>query len=636
MKRLLLTVLAATVIISGYSQSVIRLDQMEMSNATLGWGSAVGINKSISGNPLTIAGSTYAHGVGSHAAGAIYILTNGATRFTAKVGVDSEVGDGKGSVIFQVVGDNKSVLWSSRELHGGDSAQTVNVAIGKHKSLTLYASSNGSIHYDHADWVNAQFHYTGKAPETVGQPNPTILSKKLHYVKTGNPFLMRFGVLGFSPKVTISGLPAEYKFDPIRNWISGKSSIAKEIPFKIKVENEFGFDSINATISIQDSLLFSTPPMGWMSWNFYGSDICDSIFRRQAKAIVSNGLDKLGYNYVFMDDNWQAPSRDSNGNIQVNESRFPQGLKDLTDFIHSKGLKAGIYSCPAPTTCVGALGSLGYETKDAESYAKWGYDYLKYDYCGAPSEVDTAAIRYAKMSNALKATGREMGFGACEWGERKPWLWAAERSNANVWRMDYDIHDCWIASTGAGIYDAISHSAGIEYYSGPGRWNDMDMIVVGLNGETEIGNLGATSKIGVTEYKTQMGMWSLLASPLILSNDLANMDQTTKEIITNQEVIAVNQDVLGDQASRVTKNGTREVWVKQLTDNRIAVGLLNADDSVNQSVTIDWATLKIAGQYTIRDVFNRVDLPKSSSSYTAKNLTPHALQLVILSPVHKK
>jgi alpha-galactosidase len=312
----------------------------------------------------------------------------------------------------------------------------------------------------------------------------------------------------------------------------------------------------------------ATPPMGWNSWNFFAEKVTDKDIRAAADQLVSTGMKDTGYIYVNIDDTWEA-ERDANGVLRTN-SKFPD-MKALADYVHSKGLKIGIYSGPGPKTCGGYTASLGHEEQDAKMYAAWGIDYLKYDLCSfneavmqkqAPNDkaeqMRLMVAAYDKMSKALQATGRPIVFSLCQYGWDSPWEWAPALGG-NSWRTTDDINAHWDR-----IYAILSQQEGLQAYAGPGHWNDPDMLEVG-NGE-----------LTLAENRSHFSMWAMLASPLLAGNDLPNMKPEVKSILTNRDVIAIDQDPLGKQASRVYSDGEVEVWARHLDGGAIAVAVLNA------------------------------------------------------------
>jgi len=359
--------------------------------------------------------------------------------------------------------------------------------------------------------------------------------------------------------------------------------------------------------------LAPTPPMGFMTWNYFGDNITEQDVMSLTDAMVTSGLKDAGFNYIFIDDGWQG-GRDNKNNMIPDSKKFPSGMKALCDYVHAKGMKIGTYSDAAPLTCAGYTASLNFEEQDAKTFAKWGFDYLKYDYCGAPADWQTAIARYEKMAKALKNSGREITFGICEWGDRSPWLWA-HKAGGQLWRTTADVRDKWkslkapskpedLYGSGAGILDILNINGGLHSYAGPGGWNDPDMLVVGLYGKKgpsgDLGGVGCTD----TEYQSQMSLWCLMAAPLMISCDVRNMNEHTKKVLLNKDIIAIDQDPLGKQAERKINNETWQVFVKPLSNGDIALGVLNASDKT-QSVELDLGALDIVGKSRSFDVWEK-------------------------------
>ena len=378
------------------------------------------------------------------------------------------------------------------------------------------------------------------------------------------------------------------------------------------------------------SMLAATPPMGWNSWNTFGKDINEELVRSVADEMVDLGLKDFGYRYVVIDDHWEG-GRDARGRLLANPKKFPNGIKAVADYIHSKGLKFGIYSDAGTETCGGEVGSYGHEEDDAATFASWGVDYLKYDYCNAPDDLQEAIRRYTKMGKALRATGRPIVFSICEWGPRSPWLWGRQ-AGGHLWRISFDVGDIWDTPHNAysciGILAAIDASANHEDKAGPGGWNDPDMLVVGMKNGGNIKGGGCT----VAEYQTQMSMWSVLAAPLMIGCNILNMDAETKRILSNPEVIAVDQDKLGKQGNRVARTGSTDVWRKPLADGGIAVALLNRDDKPAE-ITACWKDLKIKAGTALagRDLWQHKDMGTFADKLTL-TVEPHATALLKLTP----
>ena len=366
-----------------------------------------------------------------------------------------------------------------------------------------------------------------------------------------------------------------------------------------------------------DNGLALTPPMGWNSWNKFACNVSEDLAKSMADAMVSSGMKDAGYEYVVIDDCWQV-SRDGNGNIVPDPQRFPSGMKALADYIHSKGLKFGLYSDAGTKTCQGRPGSRGYEYQDARQYAAWGVHYLKYDWCSTGTQNQEAA--YTTMRDALQQAGRPIVLSLCEWGNSKPWLWA--KSVGNLWRTTGDIFDCWdCKSEGAmGWVKILDLQEGLESYAGPGHWNDPDML--------EVGNGGMST----TEYRSHFSLWAILAAPLIAGNDIRSMSPEIKEILANNEVIAVDQDSLGMEGRRVRKNGDLEVWAKQMKDGSRAVVLFNRG-AADAEITAVWEDIGYTGHLvaTARDLWANKGLGTFTDKFSAR-VPSHGVVMVRVTP----
>ncbi len=361
-----------------------------------------------------------------------------------------------------------------------------------------------------------------------------------------------------------------------------------------------------------------TPPMGWNSWNKYACDVSETLIMGMADAMVNSGMKDAGYQYIVIDDCWQV-ARDENGEIVVDKDRFPHGMKFVADYVHSKGLKFGIYSCAGKYTCQGRPGGLGHEYQDARTYAKWGVDYLKYDWCN--SSTQDAKSSYANMRDALYTAGRPIVFSICEWGSNKPWEWAGDVGN--LWRTTGDISDSWNS-----MIHIFSLQKNLARYAGPEKWNDPDML--------EVGNGGMTNE----EYKTHFSLWCMLAAPLMAGNDLGNMTPEIKNILTNKEMIAVDQDTMGKQGVCFRDNGDYQIWIKPLAQGDKAICLLNQGDE-KKTVLVDFDLLarskssrwgfyadnKISlKDFKIRDLWEHKDVTlKDPATYV--ELDPHTVKV---------
>ena len=363
------------------------------------------------------------------------------------------------------------------------------------------------------------------------------------------------------------------------------------------------FFFFNASAQKFDQLA-KTPPMGWNSWNKYACNVSESLIMGMADAMASSGMKDVGYEYVVIDDCWQV-SRDENGEIIADKDRFPHGIKYLADYIHSKGLKFGIYSSAGTLTCQGRPAGRGHEYQDARTYARWGVDYLKYDWCY--STTQNAQATYTTMRDALFAAGRPIVFSLCEWGSNKPWEWAS--SVGQLWRTTGDINDSWNS-----MIDIVEQNRNYSGSAGPGHWNDPDML--------EIGNGHMTTE----EYKTHFSLWCMMAAPLIAGNDLQNMTPETKAILLNKELIALDQDSLGKQGVCTRECAGYEIWVKDLSNDEKAVCLLNKSDE-KKSVLVDFDFLSgSVSNFRVRDLWEHKDLKlKETSMYI--DILPHAVKV---------
>jgi alpha-galactosidase len=367
-----------------------------------------------------------------------------------------------------------------------------------------------------------------------------------------------------------------------------------------------------------DNGLAVTPPMGWNSWNHFACNVSASLIEGEADALVASGMKAAGYQYVVIDDCWQV-GRDGNGNILADPQRFPQGIKPVADYVHGKGLKFGIYSDVGDHTCQMRPGSRGHEYQDALQYARWGVDYLKYDWCNKGGLDGRSA--YATMSDALRAAGRPIVFSICNWGEEQPWLWGAQ-AGGNLWRTTQDIWDAWSGRRdfALGVLDILDLQADLAAYAKPGHWNDPDML--------EIGNGGMTD----AQYRAQFSLWAILAAPLIAGNDLRQMSAATRATLTNREVIAVDQDALGIEGRRVWKDGDAQIWARPLTGGREAIVLLNRGTRP-QSIRLDWSALGLPGYLPLRfrDLWQHEDLPIAKGSLTL-SVPPTSVRMLRETP----
>ncbi len=362
-----------------------------------------------------------------------------------------------------------------------------------------------------------------------------------------------------------------------------------------------------------------TPPMGWNTWNTFAGNINESLIKETADVLIASGMRDAGYIYIVLDDCWSAKERDANGNLLPDPVKFPNGMKALGDFLHERGFKFGIYGCAGRKTCAGHPGGRGHEFQDARTYASWGVDYLKYDWC----ETGTADARetYKTMRDALFEAGRPIVFSICEWGQNKPWEWAADI--AHLWRTTGDIAPCWDCKPKKewenSIKSILDRQVGLEKYAGPDHWNDPDML--------QVGNEGLT----LEESRAHFTLWCILAAPLMAGNDVRKMTPDIQSILTNRQVIAVNQDPLGKQGTRFLQQTGKEIWIKELSNGNWAVCLLNTSPQSSE-LSIVWKDLPfLSGPYRVRNIWDDKDLGTTLQDFHGR-LAPHDIVLFRLSP----
>src|SRR5438309_11384237 len=435
--------------------------------------------------------------------------------------------------------------------------------------------------------------YSARPANDQGRPQSDARTNRLD-VRRG------FAVLSpedAAPRKSFSSEESMFCKSRLRIWLT--ASVAVFVLFAINANTTPVFSLDNG--------LARTPPMGWNSWNKFGCNVSEQLIKEIADAMVASGMKRAGYRYINIDDCWQV-SRDSSGNILADPVRFPSGIKALANYVHSKGLKLGIYTDAGRLTCQKRPGSFDHELQDAKTYAAWGVDYVKVDWCY--SEGLDPEVQYAKFRDALAQAGRPIVFSICDWGVKAPWKWGP--ATGNLWRTTGDISD---------HYDRMSvigfSQNGLEKFAGPGHWNDPDML--------EVGNGGMEPD----EYRTHMALWVLLAAPLLAGNDLGSMTAETKGLLMNREVIAVDQDPKGVQGHRMWDEGPLEIWVKPLADQSQAVGLFNRGESA-LSITLNLRALGMSGPAKLRDLWEHKDLGPVQDSYTAE-VPKHGVMMLRVS-----
>jgi len=655
-----LLIVSSLVRINPLSAQTVWLDELDLSTATQGWGVPTK-NKTVDGNTLTIAGKSFERGFGSHSESSITVLLEGkATLFTAQVGVDDEVKGQNPAAEFIVIGDGNK-LWLSGVMRLGDAARLCSVDIKGVKKLELLVTDGGNgNYYDHVDWVDAKFETTGATTFKTFSPvatepyiltpapaaEPRITGAKVFGVRPGSSFQYLVTATGDRPLTfSASGLPKGLKINAQTGVITGMLSKAGTYIVTLNAKNAKGNAQKKLRVECGDRIAL-TPPMGWNSWNCFANEVSADKVKRAANAMVKSGLINHGWTYINIDDFWEnnrdskdqslrGKFRDEAGNIVPN-SRFGN-MKALADYVHDLGLKIGLYSSPGPWTCGGCVGSYGYEKQDAESYAKWGFDYLKYDWCSYGNVINslpdndplkvsslsyqggenlaTAIKPYKLMGDYLRQQPRDIVYSLCQYGMSDVWKWG-DSVDGNCWRTTNDITDTW-ASVKSIALDQEKSAASAK----PGNWNDPDMLVVGTVGW---GN-PHKSKLKPDEQYLHISLWSLFSAPLLIGCDMEKLDDFTLNLLTNDEVIEINQDPLGKQATTVQTIGDLRIYVKELEDGSRAVGFCNFGLEIADLSYKDFDTLGIKGTFTVRDVWRQKDI---------STIETNTGQLALKVPVH--
>jgi alpha-galactosidase len=473
-------------------------------------------------------------------------------------------------------------------------------------------------------------------------PKPRINGAKAFGLRPGSPFLFTVAASGVRPMTfEASGLPAGLQLDPQTGRITGMLNQPGEFNVAITVRNGKGKAERSLKIVCGPQIGLA-PAMGWNSWNCFAGAVTADKVKAAADAMVKSGLIDHGWTYINIDDYWevnrrltndptlQGPHRDAEGRIVPNP-RFPD-MKGLVDYVHGLGLKAGLYSSPGPWTCGNCVGSWEHEDQDAQQYGDWGFDYLKYDWCSYGQLVGTNHQRvfpletlqkpYLVMRAALDKVHRDIIYSLCQYGWGKVWEWGAQ-VGGNSWRTTGDITDTWRSLSNIGF-----NQAGHEKYAGPGHFNDPDMLIVGHVGW---GPRLHPTRLTPNEQYTHISLWCLLAAPLLIGCDMTQMDEFTLGLLTNDEVLEVDQDPLGRQAARVVQDSTSEVWVKDLEDGSKAVGLFNRGDAPAK-IVVKWSDLGTTGKMKVRDLWRQKDLGKFKEQFEA-TVPRHGVVLVKVSSV---
>jgi alpha-galactosidase len=637
------------------------LDSLNLTTMQQGWGKPQ-TNRSVTGKPMTIGGKQFERGVGTHATGSYVVRVGGAKKFQATVGLDDDTG-GRGSVQFQLLADGKKIF-DSGVMNSKTPAQTVEADIRGAKVLVLKVTDagDGGTH-DHADWADARFVSQGKRPEAFVPPpekpylltpkpgpSPRLNGPQIYGARPGHPFLYRIPTQGRRPmRFSADGLPAGLVLNAETGIVSGTTPGRGEYVITFHARNQSGADRRNFKLVSGDTLSL-TPSMGFNDWYAYYDQVSDALMRAATDTIVRSGMADVGYQYVNIDDCWMnaehskdakrnAPFRDAAGNLRPN-AYFPD-MKGLADYIHSHGLKAGLYTSPGPLTCAGFAGAFEHEAQDAKQFADWGYDFLKYDWCsyghiasggraadpaikhyglGAPS-LAAHQLPYRKMGALLQAQNRDILFNLCQYGMAEVWEWGAEVGGQS-WRTAGDL-----GGELNNIFGVALKNCEHRAWQKPGAWNDPDYV--------QIGHLGSATgavpcPLTPTEQYSFMSLWCLMAAPLFYSGDMSQLDEFTLNVLCNPEVIAVDQDPLGECARVIPLEGDTFLMVKNMADGSKAIGLGNRGEFETE-VSASWEQLGISGRQRLRDLWRQKDLGVFKKAFKAK-VPRHGVMLVSLSP----
>lgn len=630
-------------------QEYIRLSSLEIEKTKCGWENHTPKkDKSIDGNNITIGGKVYESGVGTHGPSQIIIKLNGSvTDFYTVLGVDDEVKEA-GNFDYHVYvkaegGATEDVAKGTINRFSNQSVDihADNLSGWKYLYLETSNGNDGTNTCDHVDWANAYLVFQDQNSTRPCIVSAEELTTKLACATTvfSQPnvrFMQKVRSTVTGAQLSVSNLPAGLTWNAARNIVEGVVAEEGVYTYQINVTVDGETTSEDVTLTVSSSLQHPVPFMGWLSWNSVQGNISQKIIEQAVELFQNKGLYECGWNHIMMDDLWQG-TRKADGTPQPNASRFPNGLKTVADYVHKNGMKFGLYTDAADRTCAGAFGSYGYETIDAKTYAEWGVDVVKCDYCYAPDDVETAKKRYKALADAFAAAGNNTMLYICEWGVREPWKWGAE-VGGRCWRISQDVRDCWTGSgSGVGVVQSIEAMKNLSAYQGVNRFNDSDMLCTGLHATGKSSNdLCGGTGAGMTddEYATQFALWCMWSSPMALSFDPSKNTLTDADfkLLRNKELIALNQDRMGQQGDLISEADNLVVFAKDCENGDVALSVTNMS-SYEKQATFNFSAIPALDPtktYTVRDVMENAEAGEATGTFTT-DVRKHATRVFRLA-----
>lgn len=632
-----------------WGQEYIRLSSLEIEKTKCGWENHTPKkDKSIDGNNITIGGKVYESGVGTHGPSQIIIKLNGSvTDFYTVLGVDDEVKEA-GNFDYHVYvkaegGATEDVAKGTINRFSNQSVDihADNLSGWKYLYLETSNGNDGTNTCDHVDWANAYLVFQDQNSTRPCIVSAEELTTKLACATTvfSQPnvrFMQKVRSTVTGAQLSVSNLPAGLTWNAARNIVEGVVAEEGVYTYQINVTVDGETTSEDVTLTVSSSLQHPVPFMGWLSWNSVQGNISQKIIEQAVELFQNKGLYECGWNHIMMDDLWQG-TRKADGTPQPNASRFQNGLKTVADYVHQNGMKFGLYTDAADRTCAGAFGSYGYEEIDAKTYAEWGVDVVKCDYCYAPDDVETAKKRYKALADAFAAAGNNTMLYICEWGVREPWKWGAE-VGGRCWRISQDVRDCWTGSgSGVGVVQSIEAMKNLSAYQGVNRFNDSDMLCTGLHATGKSSNdLCGGTGAGMTddEYATQFALWCMWSSPMALSFDPSKNTLTDADfkLLRNKELIALNQDRMGQQGDLISEADNLVVFAKDCENGDVALSVTNMSSSQKQA-TFDFSAIPALDPtktYTVRDVMENTEAGEATGTFTT-DVRKHATRVFRLA-----